>query len=195
MSDAATWVGSIGSIAAIIAAILVAMMQIRIQRRQAAVERTIAAHRDITTGEVGAARDRLSEFMWSAGSDAQANRCRQPTWEQLLGRQYVSLSSEDQDLSEYPDETAAGIGNTPLRDLYRIWWSLERIGVAHRSNILDRQLTRDMLANHVVWWDTLCEKIPANKTRYRRALKDLADEFRVESPELSAWARADFREV
>jgi hypothetical protein len=192
MSDLATWAGSGGTIIAIVAAVAVAVFQIRSQRQQTAIERTIAAHRDLTAGEIGAARDRLSEFMWSTGSKTDSNRCYKPSWEELLGSEYVVLGSGDQDLSAYPASMGAEPGQTPLRDLYRILWSLERVGVAYHAQILDSKLALEMLANHVVWWNILCERIPLGKTRYRRSLSELSDQLATADPGLIDWARADF---
>ena len=192
MSDLAGWIGSGGTIVAIVAAIVVAVFQLRAQRRQAAVERTIAAHRDLTTGEIGAARDRLSELMWSTGSKSGTNMCYQPSWEELLGAEYCTLAKGEQDLAAYPVAMGAAPGQTPLRDLYRILWGLERVGVAYNSQILDAELALKMLANHVVWWNVLCANIPLDKTRYRRSLSELADQLSAAEPALIPWAGADF---
>lgn len=51
VGDWATWVGSAGTVAALAVAGVVALLQVQAQRRQQLVERTILAHKDITTGE------------------------------------------------------------------------------------------------------------------------------------------------
>lgn len=192
MGNLATWVGSIGTVSAVVAASVVALWQLRVQRKQAAIERTIAAHRDLTSGEVGVSRDRLSELMWRAGSAAGKNKCLQPTWEQLLGSTYVELPVGLADLSCYPPDMEAPRDQTPMRDLYKVLWNSERVEAAYDAGLLDSELSVKMIASHVVWWENLRGEIPSSKTRYRQNLTNLAAKFGPLDPELQVWVSADF---
>lgn len=194
LGDLATWLGSVGTVAALISAVAVALIQIKTQRRQHAVERTITAHKDITTGEAWAARDRLSEFMWRQGSLEGQNRCWQPTWEELAGTATSDVLPNARNLSRYPTDLqqAGGGGPTPYRDLYLILWQFERVSVAYHANLLDPELAATMLGSHVVWWDTFCERIGPESTRYREALSGLSTVFGTIDPSLRPWAASDF---
>jgi hypothetical protein len=192
VGDLATWVGAVGTVGAIVAALVVAVWQVGHQRRQGNVERTIAFHRDLTSGETGAVRDRLSEFMWRVGSQSSTNRCWQPLWEELLGARFVTLPAGAIDVSAYPADMAAGPAETPLRDLYKLLWCFERIQAAEDAGLLDPHLSTTMLGNHVVWWDTLCARVAFDRTRYRRNLHTLAEHYRTRDPALQDWAAADF---
>lgn len=190
--DWGTWVGAFGTILAFLVAVVIAVGQLKTQRRQLAVERTIAAHKDMTSGEAGAARDRLSEFMWREGSSVGTNSCWQPSWEQLLGAGYLEIPNHVRDLSKYPEDIATSCEQTPLRDLYKIFWQFERVGAAYHSGLLDDRLALQMIASHVVWWDSLCARIESDKTRYRRPLAELAKAFKALDSSLTTWAQADF---
>ncbi len=84
------------------------------------------------------------------------------------------------------------VRETPLRDLYKILWCFERIRAAEYAHLLDPALSTEILGNHAVWWDHQCARIPADWTRYRKNLTDLAAHFLARDRSLVAWARADF---
>lgn len=186
----AAWVGSLGTIAAIATAVGVGLVQLRAQRRMSAIERTIVLHEVLTTGEIGNARGRLSRHMWrtakAAGGEAVA---WQPCWQELVGEQYMHVRG-GADFSIYPQDMQASPGETPLRDLYSVLWAFERIAEADRSGLLDRELTRSMLAAHAVWWAVMCEHITVDQTRFVAGLNDLAARYSTE--DLAAWARSSF---
>ena len=191
-ADWAAWIGAVGTIGAIAAATAVAVSQLRAQRRLSAVERTIALHEAATTQEIGAARQRLSRYMWEAGSTGGMHRCCQPTWEQLLGARYMPIPEHLADLSTYPPEIATGPGQTPLDDLYTILWFFQRVADADHTGLLDPDLTWGMLAHHTVWWGTLCARIDERHTQYVRPLKYLAERYGRQDTSLATWAKADF---
>jgi hypothetical protein len=191
IGDLPTWLGALGAVLALVAALWIAKRQLREQRRLADVERTISFHRDLTTGEIGSGRDRLSEFMWRAGSQQGTNACWQPAWVELLGGKYLDLQGAA-DLSTYPEDMATGTGETPLRDLYKILWCFERIGAARDHGLLDDELAARILGNHAVWWEFLCHRVPQDSTRYRKNLADLAQHYRQLDPALETWAAKDF---
>lgn len=197
VGDAPTWLGALATVVALVVAYVVAIRQLREQRRAAGVERTLSFHRDLTTGEIGLARDRLSEAMWRVGSQQRKNaqddyKCWQPSWMELLGAKYVELSGSVVDLSVYPEDMEPDANETPLRDLYKILWCFERIGAAREAGLLDNPLAERILGNHAVWWDYLCARVPPESTRYRKNLERLADHYQRRDPVLAEWAAADF---
>lgn len=193
-ADWAAWVGAVGTIGAIAAATVVAVSQLKAQRRLSAVERTIALHEAATTREIGAARQRLAQHMWNAGSAGGEHRCCQPTWEQLLGGRFARIPDGLADLSTYSPAIAAEPGQTPLKDLYTILWFFQRVADADHTGLLDPDLTWGMLAHHTVWWGTLCARIEDRHTEYVRPLKYLAGRYGRQDKSLVTWAEADFAE-
>jgi hypothetical protein len=191
-ADWAAWIGAVGTVTAIVAATVVAVSQLRAERRLSAVERTIALHEAATTGEIGAARQRLSQYMWDAGSTEGVHRCCQPTWEQLLGARYTTVPDGLADLSVYPHEIVTRPGQTPVKDLYTILWFFQRVADADHTGLLDPDLTWGMLAHHTVWWGTLCARIDERHTQYVRPLKYLAERYGRQDRSLLTWAGADF---
>lgn len=197
MRDATTlgWPELLGpaiALLAVLVAVFVSWFQLRYQRSLLAIERSVGMHRDITSGEVGQARDRLSEFMWRVGSRSGSNHCYRPSWEELLGGTYLSLAEGSSDLSSYPADIASGTNVTPSRDLYKILWCFERVAAEFSGRLIDQELATHLLGNHVVWWDALCLNIPLQATRYRKNLNDLAARFDELDAKLRPWALADF---
>ncbi|MFG2556222.1 hypothetical protein ACGFWF_40780 [Streptomyces sp. NPDC048581] len=189
-ADWAAWTGSLGTISAIAVAIGVGLVQLRAQRKMSAIERTIALHEVLTTGEIGNARGRLSRHMWRTAREAGGEAVAwQPRWQELVGYQYIqNLGSND--LSIYPPDMQAPPEQTPLRDLYSVLWAFERIAEADRSGLLDQELTRSMLASHAVWWAVMCEHITVDQTRFVAGLKEFAARYSTE--DLASWAQLSF---
>ncbi|MDQ2958846.1 MAG: hypothetical protein M3Y42_18040 [Actinomycetota bacterium] len=184
------WIGASTAILGVFVGLCVAGWQLSRQRQATLTARTLAFHQELTTGEVGSARDRLSMFMWTVGAARNGLfSCWQPTWPELLGA--ALLPGQAHDLQTYPAE-AIYANSLPLRDLYRIFWSFERIAQARMANLLDNSLATEILGNHAVWWDLFCSKITEQETRYRKTLEDLADAYRTADPKLEEWAQRDF---
>ncbi|GHJ48249.1 hypothetical protein Cs7R123_55910 [Catellatospora sp. TT07R-123] len=189
--DWAAWTGAAGTVIAVVAAVVVGLVQLRVQRRLTAVERTIQMQRDFTTGETGDARGRLSRHMARTGRALGGEeRYHQPRWEELVGRQYMSMADGQADLSLYPPDMQASGDQTPLRDIYKVLWALERIAASYRGGLLDRDLAFKLLARHVVWWHLMCEHLTADQVEYVTPLKELAAELADER--LLTWARTSF---
>lgn len=152
-------------------------------------------HEQLTSGEIGAARDRFSSYMWSTGGEHQPGRCWIPSWEQLLGVDFAR-GLDEADLSAYPEELRVQKDQTPLRDLYKILWCFERIHVSIARGLLDLELAAGMLGSHTVWWDALCRRIPARPetTSYREPLQLLAQIFLQRDPSLATAYQEDFVE-
>jgi hypothetical protein len=190
-SDWAARTAAVGTVVAVAAAVGIGLVQLRAQRRLSAIERTIAHREVFTTGEIGDARGRLSRRMARAGkTEGGEEKYRQPHWEELVGHQYMTVPSGMTDLSIYPPDMQPEAGQSPLRDLYSILWAVQRIAEAYRGGLLDRDLARSMLADHIVRWDVMCEHITPEHTSYVVSLKQLAaslsDKRRAE------WARSSF---
>jgi hypothetical protein len=147
--------------------------QLRRMKAAAAVERTIELHRNLTTGEVGAARDRFTELMWRIGQARRPGSCHQPTFDELMGKRFADLSDEQVDLTAYPEDLP-GADSSPLRDLYKVLWCFERIWAAHDASLLDGTLSDRLLAKHAIWWDQLVIGVHDADTQHRQALRDLA---------------------
>lgn len=184
------WIGAVTAFLGVLVGLGIAWWQLSRQRQGARVARTLAFHQELTAGEVGSARDRLSMFMWTVGAARNGEfSCWQPTWPELLGAEL--LPGQADGLHRYPDEPIYA-SSLPLRDLYRILWSFERIARARAADLLDDPLATEILGNHAVWWDLLCGKITEQETRYRKTLNDLAGAYRAADPKLQDWARRDF---
>jgi hypothetical protein len=178
------------AITAIVAAIA-AIIQIRVGQKAVRVQRTIDLHRDLTTGEVRAARDRFTALMWRHG-EARAGRnvCHVPSWTELLTD--VLGGGERGELGEYrPEDKIAGAeGAEPMRDLYAVLWCFERIEAGRAGRALDRRLLAELIASHAVWWDELTRRLTSENTTHVKSLRSLAES--LATPELLLWARRDF---
>src|SRR5205807_133886 len=110
------------SVAIVIAAVaaFIALRQLRAGQRGLKTQRSIDLHRDLTTGEVGAARDRFTTFMWQLGEEKyHVNRCSRPTFDAL--NPAVGLPSARRGrMGSYPKHMEAGHPAEPLRDLYKV---------------------------------------------------------------------------
>jgi hypothetical protein len=171
----------------------VALMQLGVGMKGTRVQRVIELHRDLTTGEVGAARDRLTTLMWKHGErQAGRNRCHMPSWDELLPDVLGKGDPGRGLLGGYPpeDEIPGAQGSEPLRDLYGVLWCFERIEAGRAGRALDRPMLEELIASHAVWWDELTRKLSPDNTRHLVALRALARA--LETSELREWARRDF---
>lgn len=181
------------AITAIIAAIA-AIIQIRVGQKAVRVQRTIDLHRDLTTGEVGGARDRFTTLMWKRGEAlAGRNVCHVPSWTELLPD--VLGGGGRGELGEYraEDKIAGAEGAEPMRDLYAVLWCFERIEAGRAGRALDRRLLAELIASHAVWWNELTRRLSSDNTTHVKSLRSLASA--VATPELLRWARGDFEDA
>lgn len=157
------------------------------------IERTVALHRDITTGEVGAARDRFTELMWREGSNIKAGRCYQPRFAELLKPEFTDGPApvNHRKLADYPKDLTT-VGASPSRDLYKVLWCFERIHALIHSKQLDQDLAVKLLGRHTVWWNSLCAEISDDDTMHRGALEQAARWMILKDPGLKDTARHDF---
>lgn len=124
-----------------VAALLVALGQLRVGLHATKVQRVIDLHRDLTTGEVGAARNRLATLLWKHGELlAGRNQCHSPTWAELLPD---VLGGGDRGLlGEYKleDKIVASADAEPMRDLYSVLWCFERVEAGRAGRALDKRM-------------------------------------------------------
>jgi hypothetical protein len=85
------WIGAVAAIAASAAAgaaiwgLRYAKDLIDVGVRDRQVDRVLALHREFTTGEIAAARDRLNQLVYRAGEEAFGPRMAwRPDWESLI---------------------------------------------------------------------------------------------------------------
>lgn len=174
-----------------IAAVVVALAQLWAGQHATKVQRAIDLHRDLTTGEVGEARDRFATLMWKHGERlAGRNRCHAPTWLELLPD---VLGGRDRGLlGEYrtEDKIPGADGAEPMRDLYTVLWCFERIEAGRAGRALDARMLDALIAPHAVWWDEATRHLAVANTRHLSGLRSLAKH--LESDGLRRWVGDDF---
>jgi hypothetical protein len=142
------------------------------------VDRAIGCHADLTTGEVGAARNRFSRLMFRVGEEALGpTHCWRPTWASL----FPPVPGLDDDanearyLGEYPAEMLDAQLHTPLHDLRLVLWCFERIDEARqRESLLDEKLLASLIGYHVAWWSLLCARLEHGVSGHLYSLQQLA---------------------
>lgn len=184
----------IGTIGGVLVALIFAWWQLSESRKANRIQRTIAFHEALTTGEVGAARDRLATLMWAVGESLEPGACYRPTFAELLGENYSrgTRGVGRTLLDTYPPNIAEASATTPLQDLYRLLWTFERIDAAAQNGLVEKKLVSELLDHHVVWWDALADNITDDDTRHRRSLRRLANSAHSQNAGLRAWAARDF---
>lgn len=142
------------------------------------VQRTIDLHRDLTTGEVGRAADRLSTLLWKEGERRFGrNRCYAPEWPELLTA--VRGTGGAGRLGEYidSDRVVDFASSEPLRDLYALLWCFERIEAGRASRALDRVLLASLIEPHAAWWSCALQHVRPSDTTHVSALRRLTSSF------------------
>jgi hypothetical protein len=155
------------------------------------VDRAIAYHADLTTGEVGAARSRFARLMFRVGELAMGPaHCWRPTWSSLLPP-VPGLDDEVNDarwLGEYPADMVDAQAHRPLHDLQLVLWCYERINEARqRESMLDEELLVSLIGYHVTWWNLLSARMEPGSSSSLNSLRQLA-----EWVEMQGW-RSDAR--
>jgi hypothetical protein len=184
-----------GWVTAVIAVVgvVIALVQLRSGLKANRVQRVIDLHRDLTTGEVGQARDRFMTLMWKHGERVSGrNVCHRPQWVEILpsvlGERDVSrglLGAYDPE-----DRIAEHASDEPMRDLYAVLWCFERIEAGRAGRALDTAMLAELVAHHAAWWKELTRNLTEENTRHVRSLRSLADA--LSTPSVRDWASADF---
>jgi hypothetical protein len=176
---------------ATVVGVFIALANLRSNQKEIRVQRVIDLHRDLTTGEVGAARDRFTALMWRHGEGLTGvNQCHAPTWFEILPN--VLEAGDRGLLGRYPrgEEIPGAEGSEPLRDLYAVLWCFERIEAGRSGGALDPEMLQRLIAPHTIWWDVMTRNMAVTDTWHLKDLRALAESLRV--PGLVTWAEADF---
>lgn len=150
---------ALGTAAAAAWGLRYAKRQVDIAAHDRQVDRVLGFHHDLTSDEVGAARNRFSELMFRVGREAFGpGYAWRPTWKSLIPTD-PNLHGP---LGTYPPDMA-GPGHDrylPLDDLRAVLWCFERIEEARRREAsLDDQLLVSLIGYHAVWWNLLCQRL------------------------------------
>ena len=174
----ATWAG-VG------VAVLAAAFEVRAAATATQVQRVIDLHRDLTAGEVGAARLRLGAEMWRRGEGLTGNQeCRAPSFEDF----YPSGKAwGEYDFLGLPPDGGAPL---PTADLYLVLWCFQRVEAGLRGHVLHEGMADRLFAAHAAWWDELTRNLSEDEILHLRSLRYLAN--RMCTPELREWAARDF---
>lgn len=178
-SATAEWVIALTALSGVI----YAGLQLRSEENAHRIGRVIEFHRDLTTGEVGAARDRLTTLLWQ---DGESGLCARPaSFQELLPPQGR--------LAGYTATVRGGDESEPMRDLFKVLWCFERIEGTRSGEALDEEMLVHLIGNHAMWWDELLKHVADKDVRSRYAVRRLAAWVETQDAELRAWAKRDFQ--
>lgn len=152
-----------------------AVWQLGATRKQANLDRTVALHRDATTGEVQAAKRRLGTLLWAKGESLAGHRRvrYRPSFTEFfpavkgVDRRGGAVGAYGADIAS--NRTAM----RPLTDLYCILHSFERVHAARTQGALDESLF-DSLAWDTCSWSMALEDIREEQTVHVVSLHQLA---------------------
>jgi hypothetical protein len=173
------------------AAVGVALWQLRAGLAATRVQRVIDLHRDLTTGEVGAARDRFTTLMWKHGNAVARDRatCHAPMWDEVHPGTGEAGDAGGQ-LGHYDERVISAEHAEPMRDLYTVLWCFERVETGRAGGALDDEMLRDLIGHHAVWWARMLHRLTSDNTVHIGALRSLA--AAVETAKSREWALRDF---
>lgn len=153
---------ALGTAAAAVWGLRYAKRQVDTAAHDWQVDRVLGFHRDLTTDEVGAARNRFSELMFRVGEEAFGpGYAWCPSWASLLPID-PNAHGPTRNLGAYPpDMTGPGDDRRlPLNDLRAVLWCFERIEEArHQEASLDEKLLVSLVGYHAAWWNLLCQRL------------------------------------
>jgi hypothetical protein len=121
------------------------LIQVAVRDRQ--VDRVLALHSELTTGEVGAARARFSELMYRVGEEAFGpGKCWRPDWESLIPASPAASEAfrTRRFLGAYPTGMIGGEGHRPIYDLRQTLACYDRINEARKR---EASLDEDLLVS------------------------------------------------
>ena len=171
-------VATVGTAAAAAWGVLYAKRQVDTAAHDRQVDRVLGFHRDLTSEEVGSARNRFSELMFRVGEEAFGPGCAwRPSWASLLPIN-PNVDCPERNLAAYPaDIGGSGAGKyLPLNDLRAVLWCFERIEEARqRDASLDDELLVSLIGYHAVWWNLLCHRLESSGGGHIRPLISLAE--------------------
>lgn len=152
------------------------LIQVAVRDRQ--VDRVLALHSELTTGEIGAARARFSELMYRVGEEAFGpGKCWRPDWESLIPPSPAASEAfrTRRFLGAYPTGMIGGEGHRPIYDLRQTLACYDRINEARkREASLDEDLLVSLLGHGVAWWNLLCGRLEPRASAQVYSLVQLA---------------------
>ena len=185
-----TWIQAITGLTVAVGGSIGVIREVKGAKARGADDRTIQLHRDLTTGEIGAVRDRFTELMYRTGEKIESGRCYRPTFLDLLHPRYSGEGNGR--LCRYPRSMHAPEESVPMQDLYKILWTFERINASLESKRLDAKLTLDLIGSHAVWWNQLLARISESDTMHRKSLNRFATWALSQSPTLKTTYESEF---
>lgn len=147
---------------AVLAAVFAAR-QVWVTHKQSRLDRTLQLHRDFNTGEVEAAKRRLTTLLWRTGEDVsnQRNVCYRPTFDQFLP---AATTIPGGALSVYPSSIIGYADSRPLDDLLTILRCFERLRAAKKNKSVVNTLFDDLFGYDLIWWSKLLTGITYDAT-------------------------------
>lgn len=174
---------ALATAAAVIVGGVLALLQISTARGTSRLDHTVGLHREYSGGEIGAARERLTMYMWMLGVDGNARPgcCYQPSWADILppysdatGVSEPVPTGERGRFSRYPPQAMHGDpAASPLGDYYHVTRFFERVWATYKAGKLDASLLNDLLGHDIVWWSCLLYRIGERDSAFRAALHRL----------------------
>ena len=144
------------------------LIEVAVNDRQ--VDRVLALHKEVTTGEIAEARNRFSELMYRVSEEAFGPRkCWRPDWESLVppNPAVERTQSSSRFLGAYPEDMSSGQGHRPIHDLRLVLWSYDRVNEARKR---EASLDEDLLVSlMVVWRSHLCGRLDTKSGAHLRA--------------------------
>jgi hypothetical protein len=130
--------------------------------RSQAVDRSLALHAELTTGETDRARRRLARHLRDHA--VAPLRVRSAT---------VTELRDDPSLNEYATEQYA----SPAEDAVLVLRFFERVRLAQVSGSLDDPMTAELIGRHAAWWNLALISEDHTSRRALGAFADWANQF------------------
>lgn len=168
----------------VVVALFVAVQTLRWDSSNKRIDRVHDLHRELTTGEVGAARARLGAFLRNAGGTDGPVRITTLT------------ELREGSLSSYPE--GGGVDAAPRRDATLILRFFERARIAQVGHAVDDEVFAALIGRHAAWWDCAIARSDSISRRPLRALAEWANSYTKRHPDvpgLEDWGvsrRKDF---
>jgi hypothetical protein len=147
--------------------------------RDRRVDRVLALHQELMTGDIWQARYRLVRHLRKLGKDGKS---RPVSRQELIN---------DPTVSRYPPEESA----SPLIDADLLVRFFERADAARRTDALHLPLFAELIGRHALWWDTAILDNPGWATRIHLAemaawCHQYVEENRSRRPDVMRWMAA-----
>ena len=144
----------------VLATLGIAVATLRGDSRDRRVDRVLAFHQELTSGETNAARVRLVQHLRENGRNSR-----------VLQVSTTQLRDRDSKLSGYRD---ASVNETPSDDVGLLLRFFERAWLAQATGSLEDSMSASLIGAHAGWWD--------------RAILPSPSPARAALAELAAWA-------